>query len=115
MTPSEFDITNHVTPGKEHEVTVQVYRFSDGEAMETIDMFRYSGIYRSVHLFSTPEVHVRDFDVTAGLDEEDEYGIDVMDEVYCETHWWEGILAQTTAYHEQAVERFRRMLLRDRS
>ncbi|RRJ30146.1 beta-galactosidase small subunit-related protein [Halocatena pleomorpha] len=286
MTPGEFDITEHITPGSEHEITVQVYRFSDGEALEAIDMFRYAGIYRDVYLFSTPSVHVRDFAVESGLDDEyrdghlridaevanyadavgdtysiraslhepdgdgtkaelvgqttidsdggvvsmertisrpeqwsaeqptlytlvlelisergqtievlldkvgfrtyeasrggpggqvlvngepvnlrgtnrhetdpetgrtmpletmradielmkrfnvnavrtshypndptflrlaDEYGIYVMDEACCETHWWEGILAETDAYHEQAVSRFRRMVLRDRN
>lgn len=286
MTPGEFDITEYVSPGSEHDLTVQVYRFSDGAGLEAIDMFRYAGIYRNVYLYSTPPVHVRDFAVESGLDDAyrdghlridaelanhsdadretysvraslyepdghekkaqlsgqttvdssggivsmdrtirrpdqwsaeqpnlytlvlelisergettevllekvgfrtyetsrggpgaqvlvngepvnlrgtnrhetdpetgrtmpletmradlelmkrfnvnavrtahypndptflrlaDEYGIYVMDEACCETHWWEGILAQTDAYHEQAVERFRRMLLRDRN
>ncbi len=286
MTPGEFDITEHVTPGNEHEITVQVYRFSDGEALEAIDMFRYAGIYRDVYLFSTPSVHVRDFAVQSELDDAyrdgnlridaeltnyagaegdtysiraslyepdgdgtkaelvgqttvdsdggvvsmertirrpeqwsaeqptlytlvlelisergrttevlldkvgfrtyetsrggpgaqvlvngqpvnlrgtnrhetdpetgrtmpletmradielmkrfnvnavrtshypndptflrlaDEYGIYVMDEACCETHWWEGVLAETDGYHEQAISRFRRMVLRDRN
>ncbi|WP_435101283.1 glycoside hydrolase family 2 TIM barrel-domain containing protein [Halarchaeum sp. P4] len=70
MTPGEFDVTDHVTPGEEHDVVVQVYRFSDGEALETIDMFRYSGIYRSVYLYSTPKVHLRDFYVQSSLDDD---------------------------------------------
>lgn len=70
MTSGEFDVTDHVTPGGDHQVTVQVYRFSDGEALETIDMFRYSGIYRSVYLYSTPTVHIRDFAIRSGLDED---------------------------------------------
>ncbi|SEW31585.1 beta-galactosidase small subunit-related protein [Natrinema salifodinae] len=69
MTPGEFDVTDHVSPGEESRVTVQVYRWSDGEALETIDMFRYSGIHRSVYLYSTPQVHLRDFDVRTALDE----------------------------------------------
>lgn len=74
MTPGEFDITDHVSTGSEHDVTVQVYRFSDGEAMETIDMFRYAGIYRSVYLFAAPKVHLRDFSVRSDLDENYEDG-----------------------------------------
>ncbi len=70
MTPGEFDVTDYVTPGGTHDVTVQVYRFSDGEAIETQDMFRYSGIFRSVSLYSTPTVHVRDFFVRTDLDNE---------------------------------------------
>lgn len=74
MTPGEFDITDYVSAGSEHEVTVQVYRFSDGEALETIDMFRYSGIFRSVYLYSTPSVHLRDFYVRSDLDDDYEDG-----------------------------------------
>ncbi|GCF13506.1 hypothetical protein Harman_14410 [Haloarcula mannanilytica] len=74
MTPGEFDITDHITPGEDHTVTVQAYRFSDGESLENMDMFRYSGVYRSVSLYSTPTVHVRDFYARAGLDENYEHG-----------------------------------------
>ena len=38
MTGAEFDITDHVSPGSNHSLTVQVYRFSDAEALETQDM-----------------------------------------------------------------------------
>ncbi len=74
MTPGEFDITEYVSAGGEHDVTVQAYRFSDGEAMETNDMFRFSGIHRSVYLFATPKVHLRDFYVRSGLDDDYEDG-----------------------------------------
>ncbi|MFC6718605.1 glycoside hydrolase family 2 TIM barrel-domain containing protein [Natrialbaceae archaeon GCM10025810] len=69
MTPGEFDVTAHVDPGADHDLTVQVYRFSDGEALETQDMFRYAGIFRSVYLYSTPRVHLRDFHVRTDLDD----------------------------------------------
>jgi beta-galactosidase len=74
MTPGEFDISKHVTAGGDHEVTVQVYRWSDGEALETIDMFRYSGVFRSVYLYSTPQVHLRDFHIRSTLDDDYEGG-----------------------------------------
>jgi len=74
MTPGEFDVTDHVGAGGDHEVTVQVHRFADSEALETIDMFRYAGIFRSVYLFSTPQVHVRDFFARTGLDDDYEDG-----------------------------------------
>lgn len=67
MTAAEFDVTDHISSGSEHTLTVQVYRFSDGEALETQDMFRFSGIYRSVYLYSTPQVHLRDFFVRTDL------------------------------------------------
>jgi len=74
MTPGEFDVTDHVTPGEDHTVTVQVYRFSEAEAIENMDMFRYAGIFRSVYLYSTPTVHVRDFYADASLDDRYEDG-----------------------------------------
>ncbi|ESP87025.1 glycoside hydrolase family 2 TIM barrel-domain containing protein [Candidatus Halobonum tyrrellensis] len=70
MTAAEFDLTDYVAAGSEHSLTVQVYRFSDGEALETQDMFRFSGIYRSVYLYSTPQVRLRDFFVRTDLDDD---------------------------------------------
>ncbi|GAB3669709.1 hypothetical protein GCM10028856_17920 [Halopiger thermotolerans] len=74
MTPAEFDISDHVEAGGDHQVTVQVYRWSDSEALETIDMFRYAGIFRSVYLFATPAVHLRDFYARTDLDDDYEDG-----------------------------------------
>ena len=66
-TPAEFDVTDALRYGAENRITVQVYRFSDGEALETQDAVRFSGIHRSVYLFSKPPVHVRDLTVRADL------------------------------------------------
>ncbi|MFB6247500.1 MAG: glycoside hydrolase family 2 TIM barrel-domain containing protein [Salinibacter sp.] len=66
-TPAEFDVTDALRYGDENRITVQVYRFSDGEALETQDAVRFSGIHRSVYLFSKPPVHVRDLAVRARL------------------------------------------------
>ncbi len=74
MTPGEFDITEYVSAGSDHTVTVQAYRWSDGEAVETIDMFRYAGIFRSVYVYSAPQVHLRDFDIRSDLDDDYEDG-----------------------------------------
>lgn len=74
MTPAEFDISDHVESGGDHQITVQVYHWSDSEALETIDMFRYAGIFRSVYLFATPTVHLRDFHTRTGLDDDYEDG-----------------------------------------
>ncbi len=57
---AEFDITGYLRPGT-NRIAVEVYRFSDGDWMEDQDMIRLAGIFRSVHLFSTPTVHLRDF------------------------------------------------------
>ncbi|ADB62765.1 glycoside hydrolase family 2 sugar binding protein (plasmid) [Haloterrigena turkmenica DSM 5511] len=74
MTAAEFDVTDHVEAGGDYEVTVQVYRWSDSEALETIDMFRYAGIFRNVYLFATPTVHLRDFYARTDLDDDYEDG-----------------------------------------
>ncbi|RPK35310.1 MULTISPECIES: glycoside hydrolase family 2 TIM barrel-domain containing protein [unclassified Streptomyces] len=65
-TSAEYDITPHLVPGR-NQIAVEVYRFSDGDWMEDQDMIRLSGIFRSVHLFSTPAVHLRDFKLETPL------------------------------------------------
>jgi beta-galactosidase len=61
MTPAEFNITKYVNVGEKNVLAVEVYRWSDGSYLEDQDMWRLSGIYREVFLFSTPKVHIRDF------------------------------------------------------
>ena len=68
MTPAEFNVTKYLEPGK-NTVAAEVYRWSDGSYLEDQDMWRLSGIYRSVYLFATPKVHIRDFFVRATLDD----------------------------------------------
>ncbi|WP_200307999.1 glycoside hydrolase family 2 TIM barrel-domain containing protein [Streptomyces adelaidensis] len=60
-TPAEYDITPHLKPGRTNHLAVEVYRYSDGDWLEDQDMIRLSGIFRSVYLYSTPAVHLRDF------------------------------------------------------
>lgn len=69
MTPSEFDVTDHFDAGEEHTITVQVFRFSDGSYLETQDMLRFSGIFRSVYCYSKPAVHLRDWFVRTDFDD----------------------------------------------
>ena len=64
---SEFDITPYIHPGA-NNVAVEVYRWSDASYLENQDNIRLSGIFRSVYLFSTPRVHLRDFTVRTPLD-----------------------------------------------
>ncbi|WP_221356002.1 glycoside hydrolase family 2 TIM barrel-domain containing protein [Streptomyces beigongshangae] len=65
-TPAEYDITEHLKPGT-NQIAVEVYRYSDGDWLEDQDMIRLSGIFRSVHLYSTPAVHLRDFKLDTPL------------------------------------------------
>ncbi|MHA1724711.1 MAG: glycoside hydrolase family 2 TIM barrel-domain containing protein [Promethearchaeota archaeon] len=74
MTPAEFKITKYVKKGK-NLLAVEVYRWSDGSYLEDQDMWRFSGIYRDVFLFSTPKVHVRDFFTCNTFDEKYENAI----------------------------------------
>lgn len=67
MTPDEFNITNIVKPGQ-NNVSVQVFKWSDGSYLEDQDFWRLAGIYRDVYLFATPEVFIRDFFVHTDLD-----------------------------------------------
>ncbi|WP_246999761.1 glycoside hydrolase family 2 TIM barrel-domain containing protein [Halosolutus gelatinilyticus] len=69
MTPSEFDVTDALDVGGTHTLTVQVFRFSDGSYLETQDMLRFSGIFRSVYLYSKPPVHLRDYVVQTTFDD----------------------------------------------
>ena len=80
-TPAEFDITEFLVQG-ENVLAVEVYRWCDGTYLEDQDMWRVSGIERDVYLFSTPNLHVRDFFAFCDLDEAYTDGtIDISGEV----------------------------------
>jgi beta-galactosidase len=68
-TPAEFNITRYLQPGK-NLLAVEVYRWSDGSYLECQDFWRLSGIFRNVYLFSTPSVHIRDFELSCDLDDD---------------------------------------------
>lgn len=63
---AEFDITSYLRAG-ENTVSLEVYRWSIGSYLECQDFWRISGIERDVYLYSTPQLDMRDFSVTAGL------------------------------------------------
>ncbi|MHA1282177.1 MAG: glycoside hydrolase family 2 TIM barrel-domain containing protein [Promethearchaeota archaeon] len=68
MTPAEFRITPYIKIGV-NTVAVEVYRWSDGSYLEDQDMWRFSGIYRDVFIYSVPKVHLRDFFLYSDLDD----------------------------------------------
>jgi len=72
-TPVEFDISKHLRIG-ENLVAVENFRWSDGSYLEDQDFWRMSGIFRDVYLWSPPDLHVRDFEVKAGLDDTYRHG-----------------------------------------
>jgi beta-galactosidase len=73
-TPSEFNVTRLVKPGK-NSIAVQVFRWCDGSYLEDQDFFRLSGIERDVYLYSVPRICIRDFFVKADLDDAFQKGI----------------------------------------
>ena len=66
-TPAEFDITDHLKPGK-NLVAVEVFRWSDGSYLEDQDFWRFAGIFRDVYLTSRDSSFIRDFTVMAEMD-----------------------------------------------
>lgn len=63
---ARFNITRYLTPGT-NVVAAEVYRSSDGSFLEAQDMFRLPGIFRTVAIYSTPEVQIRDLVVIPDL------------------------------------------------
>ena len=71
-TDAEFDVTNYVRMG-ENNVSVRVYRWSDGSYLEGQDMWHLAGIHRDVYLVSTPRTFVFDHYITSSLDAASKY------------------------------------------
>lgn len=68
MTPAEFDLSPYLRRDGENKLAAQVYKWSSGSWIQDQDMFRFSGIFREVFLYTTPAVHVQDMRVIADLD-----------------------------------------------
>ncbi len=66
-TPAEFELTPFLHTGA-NELAVEVYRWSDGSYLEDQDMWRMSGIFRPVYLYSTAAARIRNFIVRTDLD-----------------------------------------------
>ncbi len=65
-TPAEFDITKFLKDG-ENTLAVEVYQHSDASYLEDQDMWRMSGIFRDVYLWTSPLLDIRDHWLQAGL------------------------------------------------
>ena len=72
--PSEFDITELVKEG-ENDITVRVYKWSDGTYLEDQDMWWMSGIFRDVELINEPKNSILDCAVEGTLDDSYKNGI----------------------------------------
>lgn len=63
---AEFDITDFVRQG-ENQLTVEVYKYSDGSYLENQDMWWFAGIIRDVMLIQRPRIHVLDYKIESML------------------------------------------------
>lgn len=62
FTPSEFDLTPYIQ-NEGNVLAVEVFKHSTASWIEDQDMFRFSGIFRSVNLLAQPLVHVEDLHI----------------------------------------------------
>ncbi|ULQ50852.1 glycoside hydrolase family 2 TIM barrel-domain containing protein [Flavihumibacter fluvii] len=77
-TPAEFEVGKYLKKGK-NSIAVQVFRFSDGTYLEGQDMWKLSGIERSVYLVKRPVKHIADYFVQASLDDHYRNGLFSLD------------------------------------
>ncbi len=64
---AEFDVTPYLQEGK-NLIALQIMRWSDGTYLEDQDLFRLSGISRSVFLVARPAQRVEDVKIATSLD-----------------------------------------------
>lgn len=76
--PAEFDLSAYVTAG-ENDITVRVYKWSDGTYLEDQDMWWLSGIFRDVELIREPKNAILDCQVNADPDDTCEDGVFTAD------------------------------------
>jgi len=69
MTPHEFNITEFLRDSI-NQITIVVWRYSDGTYLEDQDMWFFSGLYREVCLYAEPKTTIRDFHMSADFDAE---------------------------------------------
>ena len=65
--PAHFNISKLLKKGK-NKIAVKIFRYSDGSYMEDQDYWKYGGIERNVYLYARPKSRVKDFRMTAGLE-----------------------------------------------
>lgn len=69
FSPQEYNITDFVKVGK-NKLAVSVYRYTTGSYLEDQDMWRLSGIFRSVYLIQKPRVEIADYFTHCKLSED---------------------------------------------
>ena len=66
---AEFDLTPYLQAG-ENKLAVEVYKYSTAAFIEDQDMFRFSGIFRSVRLLAMPQVNLVDLFLKPTVDKQ---------------------------------------------
>lgn len=66
---AEFDLTKYIKTGK-NTLAVEVYRLTTGSYLEDQDMWRMSGIFRNVTLWSAPQEHIRNYFIKTNFDKQ---------------------------------------------
>ncbi len=66
-TDAEFNISPYLRTG-DNNISVRVYRWSDGSYLEGQDMWHLAGIHRDVYLVATPTTYISDHYITSSLD-----------------------------------------------
>ncbi|MCG2793576.1 MAG: DUF4981 domain-containing protein [Weeksellaceae bacterium] len=66
-TPAEFNLTPYLKE-KNNELTLKIFRWSDGSYLEDQDFWRLSGVERDVYFYQLPEVSIWDYFVETDLD-----------------------------------------------
>ncbi|MDE6189477.1 MAG: DUF4981 domain-containing protein, partial [Clostridia bacterium] len=69
FSPQEYDISKLVRVGK-NKLAVSVYRYCTGSYLEDQDMWRISGIFRSVWLIYKPQIEIADYFTRSMLSED---------------------------------------------
>ena len=82
FTPSEFDLTPYVKEG-ENKLALKVFKWTSSSWCEDQDFYRFSGIFRSVYLYTMPKVHVYDLKVQPVVAESLESANLVLDMQIC--------------------------------
>ena len=72
--PAEFDLTKFVRTG-ENNISLEVYRWSDGSFLEDQDFWRLSGIERDVYLYCRDDIQIKDYFSLCDLDSSFKNGI----------------------------------------
>lgn len=67
--PSEFDITDYLSPDKKNTLAARVYQWSDGSYLEDQDQWWLSGIFREVYLVPFPKSAIVDYRVVSEIND----------------------------------------------